>query len=206
MKRFIIILMLAILGASTATAQDLIIMTNGDVIKAEVIEITGEFVKYNNPEDNDEKIISIKTSEVNEVIFENGEVKKILFPFTTLSIGFGFNYGIPGIKYEYYFPNGKPISFHLSLGTETEFKFMYHSLGMKYFLSRTSYIDFSGGGQTFEFDEDYKGVYFISIILGDNYFFSNRFGINYGVGSALVHDKEKLSLYPAFDFGLSYRF
>ena len=75
MKKFITII-IASLAAMTLHAQDYIIMTYGNEIKANVVEIGLDFVKYTLADNENSPIITLSANEVSYIRLENGVVHR----------------------------------------------------------------------------------------------------------------------------------
>ncbi|MFC2100716.1 hypothetical protein ACFLRZ_02680 [Bacteroidota bacterium] len=72
MKRIILLLLIGCSG-SLIFAQDIIIKINSEEIKAKVLEITSETIKYKAYDFQDGPLRSVEISEVNMILYENGK-------------------------------------------------------------------------------------------------------------------------------------
>jgi hypothetical protein len=68
-----LVLLIALISARTAFSQDIITKTNGDEIKAKVIEVEAERVKYRKWENTDGPLYNLPKTEIFMIKYSNGE-------------------------------------------------------------------------------------------------------------------------------------
>jgi TM2 domain-containing membrane protein YozV len=74
MKKVLTVFFLCLTGlASTAPAQDVIVMLNGNEIEAKVLEISPDEVKYKRASNESGPTYRLPTYEINIIVYENGD-------------------------------------------------------------------------------------------------------------------------------------
>jgi hypothetical protein len=76
MRKLLFLLTLFFLGAVSVQAQDKIYRKNGQVVKAKVLEIGTEEVKYRLPDTTETLIYVLEKDRISKIEFENGRVEK----------------------------------------------------------------------------------------------------------------------------------
>lgn len=79
MKRIILTLIILIAGY-VLKAQDLIVKSDGTIVKAKISEIGEETIKYKKADNPDGPTYSISKSNITSINYENGEVEKFSAP------------------------------------------------------------------------------------------------------------------------------
>ncbi len=81
MGKKILMTAVMIMFAAVSMAQDMIVLSNGNVIKAKVVKIDGNAVRYRNYADSTGAVLTIFTPDILSITYENGTVQS--FSVTT---------------------------------------------------------------------------------------------------------------------------
>ncbi|REJ84978.1 MAG: hypothetical protein DWQ44_05365 [Bacteroidetes bacterium] len=127
MKTRLILFFAFILSCSIAKAQDQIHMNNSEIIKAKVLEIGLDEIKYRDYQDKDSPVIVIPKSDVKYIRYENGsELKLVQDPYNQ-SVNEDLRKKTSAVKFEFFSPLTHNITFGyehiINVGMNMEYKF-----------------------------------------------------------------------------------
>ena len=77
MKKKLLIIVISLFLINTGKAQDLIIKNNGDTIKAKILEVTDEAIRYKKTNNIDGPTFVTNKNELSKVVYANGTEEKI---------------------------------------------------------------------------------------------------------------------------------
>jgi len=231
MKRLYIVtfLFLLVFGLS---AQDIIYKRSGDTLCTKVLEISDGIVKYRLIENSVDPIQSIRTYDVYSIKYENGKEehfkpknsRKDRFFFQhkdtyyySLSLGFGQSYGGFGLRFQGRIGRTIGFGYHAGLGVVPPLTIkgsnykggVWFSLGAKFFWYRGWYLDvqFGSVGQYPDNTRGGNTAYGPSFLIGGDWFFSEKYGMNGALGLSVSTPTEKETLAsPTFDIGFVFKF
>lgn len=78
MKRFLTILLLIMLSAAAAKAQDIVVLRNGSQITAKVLEVNDLNVKYIRSDNPEGPTYILRVSEISRIVYKNGQVDEFV--------------------------------------------------------------------------------------------------------------------------------
>jgi hypothetical protein len=161
-------------------SQDIITLRNGDQIKAKVIEVSIETIKYKDFDFQDGPLRNLKVSEVLVINYQNGqkdvftqpkapiieekarpEVPKKVYKgnYFMIGTGYGISYGGLGVRLQGRFGGAVGMGIHAGVGYFPGYSVLVGG-GLKFFPFRGLYIDTQFGMTGYEtYSEIWSGSY-----------------------------------------------
>jgi hypothetical protein len=174
MRAFYLIFLFSLLFVNIAAAQDKIIMNNGEVIHALVIEKSDKEIKFRIYDLEDSPMITMKTQKVEKIIFRNGQEMNITPDVIRMKkrfgVGAGFNFGLAEeivflkLEADYFITPGLKLVFNGIIEVEDGGGL---ALGVNYFFNPRSPRKLKG----------YTGI--LAGMMWDDFFIQTPVGINY---------------------------
>ncbi len=188
-------------------AQDKIILKNGTVINAYVIEKSDLTVKYKFANTNDSPVIVLRTNKIKRIIFRNGEVMDITPDLIRIKKRFGVDAGLMmGLDSESAFYKIQ-ADYFISPGFNLEMAGMVDveqdgggfTLGLKYYFNPKNPGKLKGyAGLSFgTLDDDFQ----IRVPFGINYVTKNGFDLKLGLSSLYLSRYGYYGLYAELLLG-----
>ncbi len=212
-------------------AQDIIYKRSGDTICAQVIEISDKIIKYKAVENPDDTIRSISTYDVYSIKYKDG--KEINFKskrpnrdrffldhkdtyYYSGAVGFGQSYGGIGLRFQGRIGRTLGFGYHCGLGmlppsgghSASLSSIIFFSVGAKFFYYRALYLDVQYGSVgRYQTGSESKVFFGPSFLIGGDWFFGDKFGLNVAAGVAMnaTLKHEQLAA-PTFDIGFLFKF
>jgi len=213
------------------SAQDIIYKRSGDTICVQVLEISNRIIKYKSMENPDDPIRSISTYDVysikykdgKEINFKSRRANKDRFFFDQRdtyyysgALGFGQSYGGLGLRFQGRIGRTLGFGYHGGVGLFPPMTIngvstkggVFFSIGAKFFWYRAWYLDVQYGsvGQ-YHTNTGNGTIYGPSFLIGGDWFFNDRFGLNVAAGVAMnatLRDEQLAA--PTLDIGFLFKF
>jgi hypothetical protein len=213
------------------SAQDIIYKRSGDTICVQVLEISNRIIKYKSMENPDDPIRSISTYDVYSIKYKDGKEEhfkskranrdRFFFDhrdtyYYSVALGFGQSYGGLGLRFQGRIGRTLGVGYHGGLGMFLPLRgygvstlgVVFFSVGAKFFWYRAWYLDVQYGSVgRYQTGSGSATVYGPSFLIGGDWFFNDRVGLNVAAGVAInaTVKYEQLAA-PTFDLGFLFKF
>ena len=95
MKKFILVVILAMAACAAAKAQDIINFVDGSQVKAKVVEISTSEIRFKKIENPNGPIYVEPLSRIQSIVYENGIVERYNEPYEAPAPLYAYDYDIP---------------------------------------------------------------------------------------------------------------
>ncbi len=217
-------LFVSILVYSQELYQDVVTLKNGKVVRGIIIEqVSDQYLKIRT---RDSKILEISMEDVEQISQETFQIdasKRELYDpyffkskhdYWSLATGIGPSYGGMGLRFQQRFGKIQGYGYHVGMGVMTGGEgyrsFWGYSFGFKFFPYKSYYVNAQYGSIGIVYQEDILGnivnqeaLYGPSALIGADWFFSQYFGMNVGIGASfnITHPDVQAVIFT-YDFGL----
>lgn len=217
-----------ILVFSQEIYQDVVTLKSGKIVRGVILEQVSD--KYLKIRSRDNKIMKIPMSEIEEISQEAFQVeglKRELYDpyfmknkhdYWSFATGLGPSYGGLGLRFQQRMGRILGYGYHASIGVMTGGEgfrsFWGYSLGFKFYPYKSYYVNAQYGSIGIIYQEDVLGnivnqeaLYGPSLLVGGDWFFSQYFGMNAGIGVSfnITHPDVQSAIFT-YDIGLMVKF
>ena len=208
MRTIITILLLSLILGSSAQSilESTVHLNNGSRLTGEIVEM------------NPQEFLLIKLNIGDTALVYFDEIRIINSTTTehyshnqyiSISPGIGNSYGMIGIRLQTRMGKKTGYGFHTGLGIYPDsggtHENLWFNIGFKYFFYNSFYLDVAVGTIEQNFiNQEFTLEYGPSVLVGLDYFYNNKFGINAALGGASKFGRQGIGFdYLVFDLGFN---
>lgn len=173
---------------NSAEVRDFVFLKNGDRMRGVILKGDGIDKIALKIQSGDtlildkEDVLAVRKLPADDHFFLRGENK-----YASIGPGIGISYGGIGWRFQQRFGNMKGFGYHFGLGFYPNTQNFYFSTwlnaGLKYYWYKWFYLDMSAGTiKRIHYQHIDLDVYGVSLLVGGDYFFKERTGLNIALG------------------------